>query len=569
MTTFSAELAAISRTPVTLAVMTLDYCGRTFGVSPCTATGTPCYNTFPTCKLKTAYLKSSKDYKFTSASAPLPFRAGERPYLKNVKYLPTEIKDNLTINARITLVLHDEPDTDVGIDPYVAQRASVQGTFWKKMLARNLNYKGRMMRIYQGFIGLAEAAFQLKWLGTIDNITLSGSEVKIEVRDLLKQLSDIEVPPKLDIKLVTDITASQVEITLTTVAGLDSAGYVRIDNEIIYYTATNPVTNIISGCQRGFFSTVAAIHKAKAKVQKVRYYAPANPFDILQEMLLTDAAIPSAYVDTTAFTYWRNLGGDVNFSAIISEPTKLDKLYYEIIDLIDCKSWVGEDLRITIRRNFPNLPGRSTITLTDAANIVHDSGAVDFNVKSRISRALIYWDKTALGAIDKVEEYNRLDIAIDATAESANDYNEIAEKKFFCRWMRTGYMQDEVLERFARVLVTRHVRRYRDAMPIIQFDVEMKDSEIKTGDFVSVTTDELLLPDGNPLSNALFQIVRRDVSDNIVTLKALRYPARRIGFFAPTGTPAYGSATEAQRARGFFTRADGTMTNNDIGYYFY
>lgn len=61
------------RTPVALVVLSMDFCGRTFGVDPCLATGTECFNTFPTCKFKSAYQNVGKDYRFTSADAPVPF----------------------------------------------------------------------------------------------------------------------------------------------------------------------------------------------------------------------------------------------------------------------------------------------------------------------------------------------------------------------------------------------------------------------------------------------------------------------------------------------------------------
>lgn len=568
---YSDFLSKISRTPVSLVIITLDFCSNVFGQAPCTATGTPCYNTFPTCKDKIHYSKTTRDYKITSADAPLPFKAGERPYIKDMKHLPTEIKDNLTINARVTINIYDEPDTDIGIDPYVSQRSSIQGTYWKKLLARNPNYKSRTVKIYEGFRGLIEAGFQQKFIGAIDNITSGKSgEVKIECVDLLKAIANIEVPPKLDIKLLNNIDDTQTEMTLTSVVGLDAPGYIRIGDEIIYYTTKNETTNVLSGCTRGYFATTSKEHKAKDKVQKVRYYPPANPFDILKEMLLTDAGISSLYVDTAAFDFFRDWpGGEVNFSAIISEPTKLDKLYFEIVDLIDCKSWVAEDLKITIKRNIPNEPDRQYTYLTDESNIINNSASVDLNEKSRITRVLLYWDKSTLGKIDEIKEYNRLDIAVDADAEHANEYNEVIEKKFFCRWLRSGYIQEETMAGFIKLFVMRQVRRYRDAMPIITLDIELKDSDIKTGDFVKISTDEMLAIDGKPLDKAIFQVSKRDFKGHKINLKVLKFPSRKVCLFAPAGTPDYTSATEAQKEYGFFSGANGKMSNEDDGYYFY
>jgi hypothetical protein len=51
-----------------------------------------------------------------------PFKGGERPYLKSVDYLPTEISRSLTVSGRVKVKIADEPDTDRGIDPYLDAR---------------------------------------------------------------------------------------------------------------------------------------------------------------------------------------------------------------------------------------------------------------------------------------------------------------------------------------------------------------------------------------------------------------------------------------------------------------
>lgn len=562
-------LSDFSRTPVSLVVLTLDFCGRTFGVSPCLASGEPCYNTWPTCKYTSAYLRQTKAYEFTSADTPLPFKEGERPYLDALRYMPTEIKDNLTTSARVKAVFHDEPDADAGVDPYVAQRASVQGTFWKKLLARNGNYRGREARVYEGCLGDARGQFTQTFVGKIDNVKLNRGSAEVEIVDLLKSLSSVEVPPKLDIKLVAAVDASQTEFTLSTVDGLDSpSGYVRLGDEIVYYTGVNAPANQLTGCSRGYFGTEAAAHAAKDKVQKVRYFAPANPFDILKEMLAVDAGMDAAYVDTAAFDYWRDWpGGEVDFSAIVSEPTKLSEIYFEVVDLVDCKSWVGEDLKVTLRRNLPNEPGRSYAEFTDEANIVHESASVDLNQDSRISRVLLYWDKSAIGKLDDPASYGRIDVALDEAAESANDYGTEAEKKFFCRWLRSGYMQEETLDQFVKNFTMRQVWRQRDPSPLLAFDVELKDSAVKTGDYVLISTDELLEKDGLPVEKAVFQVAARESRGGRVTLKCLRASRRRVDIIAPDTAPDYADATGADLEYGYVTGDDGLMPDGRPGWH--
>ena len=193
-------------------------------------------------------------------------------------------------------------ETDIGIDPYVSMRASVQGSFWRKLIARNPNYAGRRIRLYHGFYGLDAADFEQKFEGNIDSITIKeGGRVIVECVDLLKKLSKIEIPPKLNIKLAAAMTAGQTTISVSDGTDLDAAdGYIRIGDEVVLYTAKTG--NQLTGCTRGCFGTTAATHSQNDKIQKCRYYEPQSPYDILVDMLKTDAGIDPSYVNDAAYT---------------------------------------------------------------------------------------------------------------------------------------------------------------------------------------------------------------------------------------------------------------------------
>lgn len=588
--TYDALKNTLSRYPVEMAIITLDYCNNVIGVSPCAAIdwcGKPglycglstafcggiqgqCYNTYATCKDKTNYSKGSKDYVFTSNNAPLPFRTGERPYITTVKHLPTEIKTSLTIAGRVNVEMYDEPDTDIGIDPYVSMRASVQGSFWRKLIARNPNYAGRRIRLYHGFYGLDAADFEQKFEGNIDSITIKeGGRVIVECVDLLKKLAKIEIPPKLNIKLAAAMTAAQTTISVSDGTDLDAAdGHIRIGDEVISYTTKTG--NQLTGCVRGCFGTSAATHNQDDKVQKCRYYKPQSPYDILVDMLKIDADIDPSYVDDAAYTALKAFDVSmVNFSALISEPTKLDTLYFEIIDLIDCKSWMGEDLKITIAKNLPNYPGRAYQVFTDDENIIADSDSVDLNAASRKSRVSIYWDKTPTGKLDEAGSYARLDVAVDTDGESANMYNESLEKKVMCRWLRSDYMDEDLVIRYVANLSKRILRLLKNPQPIYTFAVELKDAEVKTGAFVRITTDKILGIDGNLLSRHVYQIIKREPKGNKILLKAMQYPKRKLFFVGANTLPDFTSATEAEREAGFITDANGQMSDWSEGYVLY
>jgi hypothetical protein len=83
----------VGRQPILIVEIDQDKCSRTFGVSPCTASGERCFNTYATCKLKSAY----------ALGAPLTLRFCEdnlgqyydsyylMPFLESIETTPTRI----------------------------------------------------------------------------------------------------------------------------------------------------------------------------------------------------------------------------------------------------------------------------------------------------------------------------------------------------------------------------------------------------------------------------------------------------------------------------------------------
>lgn len=581
--TYASLTSDISRAPITLIKMTLDACDNVYGVPPCTASGaagTECYNTFPTCQDKPNYVKTTKVYTFSSARGA---EIEARPYLSNIRWMPTEIKPGkITVKGRITMSLDDEPDTDRGIDPYVDTRSSVQGTFWKKLLARNPNFKGRVIEIYQGYDGLDVGDYELRWAGLIDSITLDDAEVKIEVADELIALDKIEIPPKLDIELPTSISDSATSITTSDSNDLPTAGYAKIEDECISWTSKNDTTNIVSGVTRGALGTTATAHDDGTRFDLCVFYDAANPFDIMEGMLTNSvdievdnppgAGLASSRVDSASFAAAKEFPGDEpNFSTLLFKPAKISKLLFEIADLCDCSVWMNEEQKITIRRNnIPNEGGRTYATITDESNII--TAAADLNEGSRKTRVAIYWDREIFGDETKTEDYNAVNIAIDVSAESANEYNGIEEYKIASRWLRKtwgAYTTEEIINRFVSNLSSRLLVNRRDAQPIINFDVELKDEGIQSGDYVKISTDELLNVDGTDLNSATFSIWKRDHRDEIVRFASVGVRSNKIGIIAPDAIPSFTSATTAQKEYGFISDNDGLMSDGSPGYRIY
>jgi len=573
MTAFSDKTAEISRTPVQLVVLTLDKCSLTYGVSPCTASlaaGLECFNTFFTCQDKVNYDKTTVEHKFTTFEAPLPFAA--RPYIKSISTIPNKIHNKLTTVGRRKIQMVDELSEDINIDPYVTTRASVQGEYWKKLVARNPNYNGRRVEIYEGYLGLTEAQFEQRWTGTLDNITTSRDVVTLSCVDNLAELQKLKVPEDIKAKTLNDITDSQTEIVLDTLlkadgVQIDSTGYVQLDNEIIFYGGLNVSANQLTSCTRGALTSTAAAHDEGAKLSLVKYYAPDNPFDIMQT-ILNDAGITNAQIDTTAFSYWKDWPKtDVNYSAIIlsGDGVTAQDLFWEIVNLLDCQVWQDEDQLITIRRQIANEPGRTYTDLTDTSNIIFRSGNSDYNEQSRRTRFVMHWGKSAIGDFDSVSSYSDVDIAIDADSEGPNGHDDIREEVILCRWFSKRFLQEEIVDRYAANLVRRKLLNRVDAIPLISVSVELKDEAIKTGGNVVLTTDEILQPDGNPISSN-YMVISRDKLQGKVNLQLVKFPKHRICFIAPNGITDYDSATAAEREYGFIANSNGEMPNGDPGY---
>lgn len=69
------------------------------------------------------------------------------------------------------------------------------------------------------------------------------------------------------VTLAASISATDTSITVSDASGLGGAGYIKIDNEQIYYTSV--LSNVLQLCNRGQNNTTAASHTAGAAISVV------------------------------------------------------------------------------------------------------------------------------------------------------------------------------------------------------------------------------------------------------------------------------------------------------------
>lgn len=586
--TYNEAKNSFSRTKVWYVVITLDFCANTFGVAPCTAIGTACFNTYATCKDRANYNKSTKDYTFSSIDCPLPFNNGERPYILKVQPAPTEITNAMPVVGRVSVALQDEPCSDYGLDPYASTRASeAGGTYFSRLLARNPNFKGRAIKIYEGFDGIAFSEFQQRFAGTLDNMKLSiRGVVTIDGIDYIGDLKAIKLPYKYDIKVSGSYTTADTTFVFAggdvqRLAGASTAStyYLRIGEEVLSYTGAqfSTATNTISGLTRGVGNSEIKTYSNDSKVTFVHYYSPMNAFDRLKLLWTSPvtadepgAGLSTVYLNATAFDYWRDFytsTNDINVEAFIENPISMNDIIWDLVDLMHSKVWIGEDLKFTISRIVPNCPGRTYQVWSDTASIILDSDNVDGNDASRYTRQSLLWNLRNGGKMSEDNDYERLKVYIDPTLESSVYYDDMNEKRARTLWLRTGNEGDDRLDDFTNWMLQRKLVDYGRASQIINVSVEMKDGDVKTGEFVKLNTDMIVNPDGSNLSYSPFQVLKRDAQGPQINYTLQRLRDTRVAYISPdtsTFSSVYTDALLSEKEYGWIAAADSASSTDAV-----
>jgi hypothetical protein len=529
-----------TRQRITLLIIKLDRCANVYGVNDgvtsfCTASKLPgdeCFNSFHTCQDKDGYVKTTEDWKIcTKGVAPFPGVEYWEPILEKVTLTPTEILESKTAKARLKFrLLNYKADTvsselKAGGDLYARNRSTISGTRLRKQLERHPNLKGRLVEQYEGALGDSLATFMA-------NQTFQGNlwdfdqdvngNVSAESEDLLTKMEDKanEIPPRVEGKLVNDISSADLSLTLDAPTEYPAApNYLFLGSgesgELIKYGAKDDVTGIFSSLSRGQENTLASEFSQGEKVKRVQWWPFQNPFDIALDIL---------------------------------DKTKANILYNELMQPLDVSTWVAEDLTITVKRNV-NIPGEVVPELSEAGNIWKDTQKVDLNDKAIINSASIAWNHIP-GRNHKEElSYTRGNIFANTDSISANDTDEVLLEPMLSRFIRFGDVAEELVEEWVAKALRRYVIRRLRRRHIIDFKVEFKDFERKTGENIGLTTDKIEDITGQGLSGSLFMLIRRAPGASDIALRAIKEPEISYGVWAPEELDGveYANATALQK----------------------
>ena len=543
---YITEKNALHKRPVTLVDIVLDFCALTWNVGlDAPGAGTvPCYNTYPTCvyndgvnPLKFVFDKTTKTYQFCKTTDPL-INDTVRPYIVSVSDLPQKVSNKIAVKQRITIEMIDEPDTDVGVDPYYANRAGyttpalIPGTFWKKLLERNSNYKGKAVKVKEGFEGMLEADFQITFVGTINNITSQRGKVKIECVDIWKALEDTKYPAKITAKLLNEISGAQLTFVLdceTSIPLPASNSYLKIDNEIIFYYSFTPATKtiVVSSGNRGYAGTTAEAHSVGAKVENVHVFFN-DPYLLMADMLQkagVNYSTSTSLVTSLHFLSTQLQSISPYIGCVITTPTPLSALFWEIADLFSVKAWIEiisglayVSVRSDILTNSFISGSPSYVTAMPQINddaIIKGSLSKNENETSRYTHFIIYYN-TAIGVtVDQ-------DSAINTFNGQNGDrddglYYGVVEKIIKSRWFNGynfnfGSTRSSLSYYFTfmtNYLGLKTLAAHADANTQLTFETELK-NELYLAAFAKVTTKEVIDIYGLPITDQVFQVIEKN-----------------------------------------------------------
>lgn len=575
----------IGREPITIIEIDQDFCTRTYGVAPCTAsvgvTGDrKCFNTRRTCQDAPNYDIGTLTLRFCTPHENPSRSAVLIPTVMSVSTVPTEINiagtdkniSALGRRASVTITLADAPHHDRGIDPYADDRGydpMTRGTFWSKWLARNPYYTGRALRVRDGYIGQDLSEFSTRHY-IIDRITgpVSG-RVTIVAKDPLK-LTDADraqAPAPSRGFVLTDFEADATSFILTPegVGNLDypASGVIRIGGELISYTRAADVMTMTA---RGLRGTETEAHEAGDVVQQVLIYDRERVDAVMYDLLSNYTQIAPSLID---YAEWASeaakwLSG-FKVSTWITEPTGVGILLGELQNQCLCYIWWDErDQEVKFRAIRPLLPTDTSTPMSWQSEILAGSMQMDVRPDERLSQVWVYYGQIdPTQKLDDVSNYRRVRIRADLPAEGDDQYREQRIRKIFSRWMNSAN-DTETLALSARML-----NRFRENPTIITLGLDAKDRAIQIADVVVITHPDLVDDTGDALPRTQQVVAYQDTEvGHSATIKTRPFDLTgRYAFVMENDALDYSStAPEGRVIAGFIAPDSGLFSDGSEAY---
>lgn len=498
----NAPEKVVGREPVQIVEIQQPFCALTFGSSPCTASGTAdqkCYNTRATCLDPANYDLGSLSLLFSRGNVADRGIEGAPyviPSLVSVSTSPTRINlsaisrdaQALGNRALCTLVFNDHPHTDRKVDPYLDGRswdAMGRGSFWSKWITRNKYRQNVLIKVHEGYSGqaLSEMKVRSYFLQSVQGPDAQG-RITIRGKDVLARIEDrkAQAPSQSNGELFEDISAAEtaIEVAGALVSEYDASGTLRIDEEVLTYSAVadsaNGITFTVTG--RGTDGTSADTHSAAANVQQCLRYADRIDA-VVEDLLTTFGGVPAEFIPSAE---WAAEAADhlnaYQMSGLITEPTGVTQLISELqAQALFLIWWDERDSEI----KFKAIRGINTQPplIAEATNIMAGSFDLKEEPRERISQAWLYYNqRNPTKSVTDQTNYANAQIIADLDSETDELYGEASIHKIFARFLTQSSL--------ALSTTSKLITRYVDTPNRCVFRMDAKDRGFWTGDQIRI-----------------------------------------------------------------------------------
>ena len=574
---YDTEKVKLGREPFTFIGLVVDKCSLVAGTLPCTATETgdeKCYNTRSTCNDPTNYTKTTIEHRFCQPRSTLPVGIRMFPVLDgkiSKSGTSTTAGTGLGKRAVIRAKLKDFPHHDRGIDPYVSDRTynpSNQGTFWGKFLKRNPYYEGRTIKIYHGYIGTiwSESDFEVQEYDITDITGPDNGYVNITGKDVLVRTYDdkAQYPVLSKGALLAGITnvATTATLTPTGIGNTDypTTGLLSIGKEAIAFTRASDVLTLT----RAQWGTEAKPHDADDTVQLCVEWNTSNIIDVLDELLVTGAGLPSSYIPTADWIIERDLWmGSANVKGVLLKPEPIEKVIGELSEVFMFDIWWDATAQeVKIKSLSPEPSGVAINTLSDGNNIIIGSLNVDRKSKDRYTRIIVRYNKINFSEDNKKENFASVRGNIDLTLEDADHYDSSSIKTINSRWFDATSNASQLSGRLRS--------RFANTPEIVTFKLDNKDhGKLSMAGRIELDSWQFQDESGaNELRRfQVLEISETEPGSEFMVKCLTSSFVGRYAFIAPADTVDYGTATKDQKNRySWICQTDGLFADSTTGY---
>lgn len=507
---------AFGRQPIEFVELEMDACSLTFGTGACPATGEPCYNTWATCRARSAYTATTRVHRYCRPAAGLPVGFEALPAVLGVQYAPQVLTPGkgLGVRGSVTVRLTDVPWSDTADDPYYASRPTgidAPGSYWARWRARNRYYLGRRLTVKTGYLvgGAIDPATLESRVYVLEQIAGpdKNGTVTLTAKDVLKLADDdrAQCPRVSTARLTADLTdsATAFDVYPAGVGNTEFAasGWLRIAGEIMSYTRSGDHFTVT----RGQYGTKAEAAKTDDLVQQCARFVNQPVQRLIYSLLVDYARVPDSYINLSDWDTERDNKLNGVYSTLIADPVGVNSLIAELCEQGQCYIWWDETLQKIQFRALTAITADGLPVLSDEDHFLQDSVQLTESTADRQSRFLIRFDQiNPTKRLDDASNYRRRHLAADLQSEGEHEHGSAKMRVINSRWFSAGSL--------ARVqqLGAALLKRYRDPPRVLDAHLDSLDAP-KTGAFFVPDTAAILLPSGQRAAVPM-QVVEQQIT---------------------------------------------------------